>query len=95
MLDRSQKIVGKLKEIFKVRLSLDFDLFEPAMLSEPLLGRKIGLAPRDLIYIFFDIEEQFGIRIPEEKIVDGQFNTFNNIYQIVFNQLKKAENDAG
>jgi acyl carrier protein len=53
------------------------------------LGKEWGLAPRDLLYLFFDIENEFGISIPEEAIEKGKFDTINNIAGIISLKIEK------
>ncbi|WP_024834411.1 peptide maturation system acyl carrier-related protein [Ruminiclostridium josui] len=55
--------------------------------NDHLLGSNIKLTPRDLLYIFVDIEEEFKITIPESYIIEGKFNTFNNILQIIKDEI--------
>ncbi|MDQ0089911.1 acyl carrier protein [Paenibacillus anaericanus] len=79
-----QEIQEQLKRIFKGRFDLEFN--SDALLDEHLLGRRIGLNSRDLLYLFFDIEETFKIHISQESIVTKKFTTFNNICQMIIEQ---------
>lgn len=81
------EVYHKLVDIFKVRFDMDFAGMKAADLEEELLGRKLKLKPRDLLYVFFDIEKEFGITVPEKEIVEGRFNTFSNIAGIISSQL--------
>lgn len=56
--------------------------------EEPLLGEKYCLAPRDLLYLFFDIEKEFGITIPEDDILAKKFNSIKNLIGIIETQLQ-------
>jgi peptide maturation system acyl carrier-related protein len=85
--DFMKNIENILKSIFIGRLEIDFNKLEADLLDEPLLGKKLGLAPRDLIYILRDIEEAFQIKIPQEDIGIGRFSSFNNIVSIISNQI--------
>lgn len=88
--ERTKEIDLRLKRIFKSRLGIDFDKAEkenPSLLVENLLGDKFGLKARHLLYLFFDIEKEFGITIPETRIASGQFNTYNNMLDIICDQL--------
>lgn len=84
---KNSEIYNKLVGIFKDRFDMDFGSMEASALDEELLGGKLKLRPRDLLYIFFDIEKEFGIAIPETEIVQGRFNTFSNIAGIIGSQL--------
>lgn len=81
------EVFNKLLGIFKDRFDMDLSSMEEAALDEELLGRKLKLKPRDLLYIFFDIEKEFSIAIPEKEIDQGCFNTFNNIAETISSQL--------
>ncbi|WP_313563152.1 peptide maturation system acyl carrier-related protein [Ruminiclostridium cellobioparum] len=85
----SRDVYFRLKIIFKERFNIDVDQKESTFFDRNLLYKEIGLEARDLLYLFFDIEKEYNITIPEEVIVDGKFNTFNKIVEIIHNQLKK------
>lgn len=80
-------IVNRLKKIFKNRLLIDLSQLTVNDLSNELLGETFNLSPASLIYLFFDIEKEFNIIIPEEDIAAGKFNSFNNLVDIIKNQL--------
>jgi peptide maturation system acyl carrier-related protein len=82
---------SKLKEIFRNRLGVDFDKLQkkdPGILDKSLLGKELQLAPRELLYIFFDVENGFSIKVSENNVLSG-FNTFNNILNCI-NQAERA-----
>jgi len=83
-----------LKNIFTQRFNIDVEQQEGTLLDKHLLGGDIRLNARDLIYLYFDIEKEFGITLPEEDIAEGKFNTFNNIVEIIYNQLQKKDKEA-
>lgn len=87
-------VVSTLKNIFARRFDIDMEQKEGALLDKHLLGIDIGLEPRDLIYLYFDIEKEFDINIPDEDVAEGKFNTFNNIAEIIYNQLQKKDRKA-
>ncbi|MNO02729.1 hypothetical protein D3C81_2232180 [compost metagenome] len=43
---------------------------------------------RHLLKLYFEIEENFGISIPEKDIVSGEFNTISNISAIILREIK-------
>ena len=47
--------------------------------NEKLLGIRVGLTARDLLIIFFMIEQLFEIEIQEKAIIEGQFATYEQI----------------
>lgn len=81
-------------EIFKQRFNIIFDKLPDDAFDEQLLGRKFCFAPTDLIYLYFDIEEKLGIKIPEDAVVQGCFTTINNIVNMICNQLQNQSKEA-
>lgn len=82
-----QDIEKRLKNIFRKKLEIDFDKLETDMLDDHLLSKKIGLAPRDLLYLLRSIEEEFNIIICHDDIGEGRFTTFNNILSLIYDQV--------
>ncbi|HEX3047677.1 MAG TPA: peptide maturation system acyl carrier-related protein [Bacillota bacterium] len=86
----SETIEQRLANLFRRRLGF---LPERRAFDKPLMGPEVGFEPRDLIYLFFDIEAEFEIRIPQEKIAAGQFDTFDHIAGIIQEQISlQSEN---
>jgi peptide maturation system acyl carrier-related protein len=77
----------RLKNIFRNRFEIDLSSKEISLLNENLLGKSINLSSTDLLYLLHDIEDEFGISIPEKQIADGNFSSFNNIVKIIYSQL--------
>jgi len=87
----TNEIMTGLKCIFKQRFKMDMEGFSEEALDKELLGNEFKMQPRDLIYLFFDIEKEFGIVIPQVDIAEGRFNTFNNIAMIIADCLQSKE----
>ncbi len=87
MITCKRNIEKELENIFLKRFKLDFTEMNIEVKNHYLLGSNIKLAPRDLLYVFVDIEEEFKIAIPENYIIEGKFNTFNNILQIIKDEI--------
>ncbi|QNU67335.1 peptide maturation system acyl carrier-related protein [Ruminiclostridium herbifermentans] len=83
-----EEIMNKLTKIFKDRFLIDLSEYTNNDLSKDLLSDTYKLTPGSLIYLFFDVEKEFNISIPEEDIVAGKFNSINNIFCIIKNQLE-------
>ena len=88
------EIYQKLSKIFKERFCLDILENWEEIQNEHLLGVKIGLEATELIYLYYDIEKEFGIIIPEEHIVNGKFITIDNIAHMIQAQLMEKESRA-
>lgn len=56
-----------------------------------LLGEKVGLEARDLLLLFYEIEQRFNIQFSEETINTYEFNTINNIKNAILStEVHKA-----
>lgn len=78
-------------EIFRNRLEMDIESYEEDSLDKNLFGDQFMLKPRDLLCIFVDVEREFGISIPENVVLEGKFNTINNIADIVSSLIHPRE----
>ncbi len=87
-------ISEKLVNIFLDKLGINISNFSGKIFDEELLGMELRMAPRDLVYLFFEIEREFNITIPQEDIVAKKFNTFNNIVNIIEKQNFKKEKNV-
>lgn len=85
------EINQKLEKIMEYRFEINMRNFDENSREKELLGDVFRLEARDMIYLFFDIEKEFGITIPEEDIVNGKFATLNSISGIINEQLKMKE----
>ena len=50
---------------------------------ENLLGEKIRMEARDLLYLFFEAEKEFGIIISQESILTDEFVSLNAIVHVI------------
>ncbi|HGM1531616.1 TPA: hypothetical protein ACKOSN_000630 [Clostridioides difficile] len=74
-----------LNDIFIQRAGIDFITFEELQ-KESLFGSKLGIPVRELILIFFDIENIFNILISENEINDNSFYTYERLLNIIYEQ---------
>lgn len=84
----SEKVLieNKLKDIFIAACS-PINIFKnDSSLDMELLGNILGLSSRHLLFIYFAIEREFQIKIPEYAITEGKFNTFNNILKCIYKE---------
>lgn len=88
---RRQEIKERLKTVFEKRLQIKLEDFGSDIFDCHFFSYKLGIAPRHLIYLFFDIEKEFQMEIPQEDINVGKFSTFNNIVDIIYQQLQISE----
>jgi len=91
MINLNQDQIGNLlADLIKKRFNMDFDINDESLVNKKLLGNEIGMKPRDLLYLFCDIENEFGIQIPQEAIITGKFDTLANIVEIIDACKKEA-----
>lgn len=87
LLELEENIKYRLMNIIKNRLEINLDNAKEELLNKDFLGSHFRLEPRDMLYLYFDIENEFNILIPQEDIAKGTFNNFNNIAKIISNQI--------
>jgi peptide maturation system acyl carrier-related protein len=63
--------------------------------NKNLLGKDLRIGPGELLYLYFDIEREFSINIPQAAIISDKFNTFNNIVQIIRDELNLRNTQMG
>ena len=80
------EIEKKLADVFMKRFSMDF-LQKPEMKEMKLLG-KSGIPARELLHVYFDVKNIFDISIPEDDVVNGRFDTFAHITEIIYEQMR-------
>jgi peptide maturation system acyl carrier-related protein len=83
-------IETKLEKIFRERFGIDIKSLDDEKRRKNLLGCEFCMVPRDLLYLFFDIEREFDIDLPEEEIAAGRFNSLENIASII--RVKQENN---
>lgn len=52
-----------------------------------VLGKPYYLEPRSLVYLFMEVQQDYNIKIPEEKLKNQQFATIDGIASIVISCL--------
>ena len=80
----------KLYQIFERRFDIYPGLMDPGIFDMNLLGNVFKLKSRDLLYLYFDIENDFNFKIPQENIINGDFCTINRILDILYEKLMKT-----
>lgn len=81
-IENKKIIKDKVKKIFNNRFGINMDVWK-LVNDKHLLGKEIGLSSRDLIYILFDIENEFDIQIPQDVIVNNGLVSFNAIIETI------------
>lgn len=69
----TKKVVAYIKEKFSLELG------ENIIKEYSLLDPRIGLTPRDLLFLFMDMQKIYDIRFVEEDIIENRFDYLDNI----------------
>ena len=84
-------INSEMKErIFKVLkrcVTLPEEFLEISNWQKPLTGNDCRLSATDLVYLLFELEEEFEVRIPPEALNDYGFSTIKGICSIIQEQI--------
>ncbi|CQR57707.1 hypothetical protein PRIO_5308 [Paenibacillus riograndensis SBR5] len=83
-----KEIAESLDKILKSKLLIDTDLWGQDKYNRNFLERDVNMKARHLLKLYIEIEENFGISIPEKDIVSGGFNTISNISAIILREMK-------
>ncbi len=54
--------------------------------NEQFFGNIINMKVYDLLYLFFEIEDHFGVKIPERYIANGKFVSLRNVVNFIYDQ---------
>lgn len=83
------EIENKLAGIFLRRFSMDF--LQTPEIKEMKLLSKSGIPARELLHVYFDVKNVFGISIPEADVARGYFDTFAHIVDIIYEQMPSQD----
>jgi len=82
-------ILDRILNILQKKLKVDINVLAQECEKENLLSSKFGLSSRGLTYLFFEVEKELGIRIPQEAIISGEFSTIEGIANIILSEKQK------
>lgn len=51
--------------------------------KELFFSSSLHIQPRELLLVFCEVIENFNIKIPEEKLLNRQFTSFDNVLKII------------
>ena len=54
---------------------------------EKLFGSRINMAARDLLVLLYEIEARMNIQLDKGSIINGNFDTFDHIVELICNAL--------
>lgn len=76
-------MLERLVKILKNRLDINEEMFSGDFKKHKLLGPRFRLDSFQLVYLFFEVEKEFNIRISQDDICSGKFSTIENIIEII------------
>jgi peptide maturation system acyl carrier-related protein len=85
-----QLIEVEVNKIFKKKFSIDISSLSEEQKTHSLLDKNIGLLPRDLLVLFFELQEAFNISFREEDICEIRFDYYYNIIEIIYQRQALA-----
>jgi acyl carrier protein len=80
-----QQVLDKLSEIIKRRFNFEPKNISPNWENELLLSSKFNFTARELVYLFFEVQREFALKIPQEYILNGSFKTAGGIAHSILN----------
>ena len=83
-------VESRLALILQKRTHIDFKT-RIDLRDEKLLGDKIGMPARELLLALYDIERKFAMKIPDQYIMGGYFDTYNHIMDIIIESTGHAK----
>lgn len=78
-----EKIFIKLIELLKKKYMIPESILISKNYEEPLTGKIFSFDGISLIYLFFDIQNEFNLYINAEQILNYEFNTINGIVELI------------
>ncbi|MDF2537854.1 MAG: hypothetical protein K0S76_875 [Herbinix sp.] len=76
----------RVEQILVNKLNINIELYKRDYDKEALTGRVFNLTPRDLIYLFLELEQEFDCRINTMDILNYEFNTIQGITDVIKKQ---------
>lgn len=83
MRERAESVLGDiLFDIWHIDMRNDTGLRE-----EKLYGSQINMVARDLLALLYEIEARMNIQLDKKSIINGNFDTFDHIVELICNAL--------
>lgn len=84
MREKAENVLGDiLFDLWHIDMRGDSELRE-----QKLLGSRINMAARDLLVLLCAIEERLNIQLDTQSLLDGKFDTFEHIIELMCNALQ-------
>lgn len=73
----------QLKEIIYKTLNINVDAMTDEEKDYPLLSKRLGVLPYQMLVFFTRVEKEMGVTISDEDIGAGKFNAYNSIRRLI------------
>ena len=80
-------VIRDVTEILKNKFNVQVEEIEYISLLDPA----IGMLPRDLFTLFFDLQNKSGIKFVESDVLDKRFDYFDELTEIVYQKVKEKD----
>ncbi|WP_027183709.1 hypothetical protein [Desulfovibrio inopinatus] len=61
----------------------DIDILEKGLADKHFFSRDVNLYARNLVYILFETEQLFGVKLNEGDVLSDQFYTLNGLSELI------------
>lgn len=85
---QNNEVEMQIREIIATRLGIPCQKLDYINSDDNILGFKVGLTHREVIYFIYDIEKKYEIQIPQQDLVEEQTYTIRSLSNIVLKQQK-------
>jgi acyl carrier protein len=90
MIDPSNDLIGKIKNLIITRLKLADMTTEMIETDAPLFGEGLGLDSIDALELVLGLEKDFGVIIPDAEVGRRVFQSVRTMAQYVLDQQGRA-----
>ena len=79
----ADKIKNEIINILVVKMGIKKDILEKIPHDMSMLDTAVGLKPRDLLTLFFELQKKYDILFEEKDIIDRRFYRIDNIVESI------------
>jgi len=79
-----EEITNKVIEVINNAVKVDLANCSDQLMEKSLFDLEIGLLPRDLLEVFFELQKAFNIVFEEKDVIDSRFDMLPNIVECIY-----------
>lgn len=79
-----EEIKNEVIRIINDTVNVNLANFSNQQLEQSLFDLEVGLLPRDLLEIFFELQNAFEINFDESDIINSRFDVLENIVECIY-----------